>query len=68
MSFKKSTLEQYMQAAWDSGYYAATLEKVQMDAPTRAEYEGLLDVSIARRKALRETLEEQLGEGETNAV
>lgn len=53
-------MEQFLHAAYDSGYYAATLEKVKMDDDTRAEYESLLIVTIARRNALRKVLEKQL--------
>jgi len=54
----RDLLDCYRDAAYETGYYAATLEKVALITEQRVEYEALLAAAIAERENRRELIEE----------
>jgi ribosomal protein L32 len=50
------SIKKLIEAAWECGYYAATLEKAKLTSGQRAEYDELHKAAIARRKRMRDGL------------
>jgi hypothetical protein len=63
----RTTLEKLRDKSYDTGYYAATLEKATLDPEQRAAYEQLSRVDITARNAAFAELERRLAAAERMA-